>query len=143
MYWTAASWGKWAKSSGITAQLKYKTRIKAMISGVEKLQPDYFFGAVPRYWGSFYAVAPTFAGGDIKKSKVHFDKSLKVAPEYQGTKVLMAELYWTKQGNKKEFKRLLDEVVSSTSEAHPEIGPENMIEKKKAQKLLQNMDELF
>lgn len=143
IYWTAASLGKWAKSSGIAAQLKYKPRITGMIQTVEKLQPDYFFGAVPRYWGAFYAVAPSFAGGDMKKSKQQFDRSLAASPEYIGTRVLMAEVYWTKQGDRKQFESMLKEVIGSNFDNHPELGPENMWEKKKAEKLLKNADELF
>jgi hypothetical protein len=143
IYWTAASLGKWSKISGISAQLKYKTRIKAMVSRVEALQTDYFFAAPARYWGAFYALAPSFAGGDIKKSIIHFEKSLKIAPEYQGTKVLMADVYYTKTGDKKLFEQTLKEVLNSKFDNHPEIGPENALEKKKAQKLLENMDELF
>lgn len=143
IYWTAASLGKWAKASGIAAALKYKTRIKAMIERVEKLQPDYFYGAAPRYWGGFFAVAPSFAGGDMKKSKQSFDKSIALAPEYIGTKVLMAEVYWTKMGDRKAFENMLNDVLKSQHDSHPELGPENQWEKKKAEKLLKNADELF
>ena len=143
IYWTAASLGKWAKATGIAAALKYKTRIKALIERVEKLQPDYFFTAVNRYWGGFFALAPSFAGGDIKKSKINFEKSISASPEYIGTKVLMAEVYWTKVGDKKQFEAMLKDVLNSKFDNHPEIGPENQWEKKKAQKLLNNMDELF
>lgn len=143
IYWTAASLGKWAKATGIAAALKYKTRIKALVGRVEKLDPNYFFSAVNRYWGGFYAVAPSFAGGDLKKSKINFDKSIKGSPEYLGTKVLMAEVYWTKAGDKKKFEETLKEVLNSKYDSHPELGPENQWEKKKAQKLLNNMDDLF
>lgn len=143
IYWTAASLGKWAKATGIAAALKYKTRIKALIERVQNLQPDYFFTAVNRYWGGFYALAPSFAGGDINKSKINFEKSIASSPEYIGTKVLMAEVYWTKVGNKKQFEATLRDVLNSKFDNHPEIGPENQWEKKKAEKLLKNMDELF
>jgi hypothetical protein len=143
IYWTAASLGKWAKASGIAAALKYKTRIKAMIERVGQLEPEYFYGAVPRYWGGFFAVAPSFAGGDMKKSRENFDKSLKIAPGYLGTKVLMADVYWTKQGNKAEFKNALNEVLKSRADIIPELTPENTLEQKKAEKLLQQMNDLF
>ncbi len=143
IYWSAASLGKWAKASGIAAALKYKTRIKAMIDRVEKLKGDYFYGAAQRYWGGFYAVAPSFAGGDLKKSKINFDKSISIAPEYIGTKVLMAEVYWTKAGDKKQFELTLKDALNSSFDNHPELGPENIWEKKKAKKLLDKMDDLF
>jgi Tfp pilus assembly protein PilF len=88
-------------------------------------------------------VAPSFAGGDLNKSKQQFEKSLKMAPEYQGTKVLMADVYFTKKGDKASFEKVLKEVLASKDDNHPEIGPENALEKKKAEKLLKNMDELF
>lgn len=143
IYWSAASLGKWAKFTGIAAALKYKTRIKAMIKTVEKLEPDYFYGAISRYWGGFYSIAPSFAGGDMKKSKEYFEKSISISPEYLGTKVLMADVYYTKVGDKKEFEKSLKEVLASKFDTHPELGPENALEKKKAKKLLEKMDDLF
>ena len=143
IYWTAANLGKWAKATGIAAALKYKNRLKAMVSRVEELEPNYFFAAPARYWGGFYAVAPSFAGGDMKKSKSQFEKSIKLAPEYQGTKVLMADVYFTKEDKKDEFEKILKEVLASKFDDHPEIGPENALEKKKAEKLLVKMNDLF
>lgn len=143
IYWSAASLGKWAKAQGIATQLKYKTRIKAQIQQVEKLQPGYFYSAPARFWGAFYAVAPSFAGGDLKKSKTYFEKSLSEAPEYLGTKVLMAETYFVKMSDQKSFEKTLREVLESKEDKHPELGPENMLEKKKAEKLLESSGDLF
>jgi len=144
MYWTAASLGKFAKANGILASLKYKNKILALISRVEDLKPDYFFGAVDRYWGSYYAAIPSLAGKDLKKSKKHFEKSLTMAPEYLGTKVLKAEIYSVEKDDKNEFKTLLNEVISDSKyDSHPELGPENRMEKIKAKKVLDNQGEYF
>ena len=142
MFWMAAALGKWAKLNGVMASLKYKSQILAMIRQVEKLWPDFFHGAVPRYWGGFYAVAPRIAGGDMKKSKENFKKAMLVAPEYLGTKVLYAELYLTEEDDKKEFKKQLEEVLAA-SDGPAELQPENRLEKKKAEKLLEQIDKLF
>lgn len=142
LFWTAASLGKWARLNGVMSSLKYKGQILAMIKRVEKLRPDFYYGAVPRYWGGFYAVAPSIAGGDMKKSKKNFKKAMKVAPEYLGTKVLYAELYLVKEDEKKEFKKQLEEVLAA-SNGPEEIAPENMLEKKKAERLLEKTDDLF
>lgn len=142
MYWTAANLGKWAKNSGITTTLKYKNRIRTLISTVEKLEPDHFHAAAFRYWGAYYAVAPGFAGGSMPKSKKSFQKSIKMAPDYLGTKVLYAQLYMTKKEDKKGFKKLLNEVINSKVK-NKSLEPENFIEKRKAKKMLANMDDLF
>lgn len=143
-YWTAASIGRFAKTTGIFSSMKYKDKIIALISHTEKHRPDYFHGAVPRYWGSYYAVIPGIAGKDLKKSKKYFEEAMKMAPEYVGTKVLRAETYLVEEEDEKEFKKVLNAVIQDTSlDNHPEVGPENRMEKIKAKKLLDKAKDLF
>ena len=142
LYWSAASLGKWAKANGIMSSLKYKDQILTMIRKVESLKPDYFFGAVDRYWGGFYAIAPGIAGGDMKKSKEHFKKAMKMAPENLGTKVFYAEVYLTKEDEEKEFTEVLNEVLAAPL-GPEEIAPDNVMEKRKAADLLKRKKDLF
>lgn len=142
MYWTAANLGKWAKNSGIATTLKYKNRIKSLVSAVEKHNEKFFYGAAIRYWGAYYAVAPGFAGGSMPKSKKSFQKAIKMAPDYLGTKVLYAQLYMTKKEDKKGFKKLLNEVIKAKVK-NKMLFPENFVEKLKAKKMLENIDDLF
>ncbi len=142
MFWTAASLGKWSKLNGIMSSLKYKGRILAMIKKVEKMKPDFYYGAVARYWGGFYAVAPSIAGGDMEKSKANFLKAMQAAPAYLGTKTLYAELYLVKKDDKTEFTKQLNEVLVAPN-GPEDIIPENMLEKKKAERLLGKADDLF
>lgn len=141
-FWTAASIGKWSKLNGIMSSLKYKDQMLGMIRRVEELKPDYMHGAIPRFWGGFYALAPGFVGGDMKKSKKNFEKAMEMAPAYLGTKVFYAETYLVEEDEKKEFKKVLDEVLAA-EDGPADIQPENRLEKKKAQKLLGNIKELF
>lgn len=141
-FWTAASLGKWSKLNGIMSSLKYKDQMLAMISKVEELTPDYFYGAVPRFWGSFYALAPGFVGGDMKKSKENFKKAQEMAPEYLGTQVLYAESYLVEKGEKKEFEKVLQDILLAPL-GPTEIQPENTLEKQKAERLLSDKKKLF
>ncbi len=142
VYWLAANLGKWAKLSGITTQLKMKAQIKKMIQIVEKYSPDFFYGAVSRYWGAYYAIAPGFAGGSMAKSKQNFQRAFKQAPEYLGSFVLYAENYATRQGDKQEFEKILHYVVDKNLRDEA-ILPENLIEKKKARELLSRSSDFF
>jgi hypothetical protein len=143
LYWIAASLGKWAKLEGIATQLKYKTRIRLIIETIEKKDPKFFWGAIPRFWGAFYAIAPSFAGGDLNKSAFQFKRSLDLAPTYLGTKVLMAEYYFTKKQDRDSFRKALKEVLAFDEKKQPELAPENRIEKRKAQDLLNREEEYF
>ena len=142
MYWTASNLGKWAKNSGIATTLKYKNRIRTLVETVKKLDPKYFYGAAYRYFGAYYAVAPGFAGGDMNKSKKSFAQAIKIAPEYLGTYVLYADLYAVKEGDKDLFKSQLNKVLKAKL-GPKALHPENRVEKKKAEKLLSQMNDKF
>lgn len=143
LYWAAASLGKWAKNSGIATTLKYKNQIRGMIEKVGELSPDYFYGAVHRYWGVYYAVAPGFAGGSMDKSWESFQKSLKVANNYFGTHVLVAENYAPKKSDKALFEKELKWVLAQKANVIPELTPENTLEQKKAKKMLEQIETYF
>lgn len=143
MYWMATALGKWAKANGIAKSLKHLPTVKAFIGRVSELDPTYFHAASDRYWGAYYSVIPSFAGQDLDKSKAHFDKSISAAPEYFGTKVLMAENLAVKQQDQAMFDKLLDEVIAGDAAAVPAITPENTVEQAKANALKAKKSEFF
>ncbi len=141
-YWYAANLGKWASAMGMATGLKHKDRIYKMAAHVLEGGPDYFYGAADRYFGAFYAAAPAFAGGDLKKSQTHFEASIKAGPNYLGTYVLAAEYLATKNGDVAAFDGYLNAVIGALEDP-AEIAPENAIEKRKAATLLSKRDSLF
>jgi tetratricopeptide (TPR) repeat protein len=143
LYWTAVNLGKWAKLSGLGTMLKYKNRIKMMVERVEALDALYFHGAVPRYWGTYYAVAPSFAGGSMEKSLKYYKQSLELAPTYFGTHVLYAENYATRKSDRELFRKHLDIVLKGKPESLPGLEPEQRLEQIKAKKMLETMEEFF
>lgn len=143
MYWYATNLGKWAAGKGFATRLRYKDDIKATMLHVKALDENYFFAAPWRYFGSFEAVTAGLAGGSLEKSEENFKKSVALAPNYLGTKVLWADYLCTKKQDKATFKKLLEEVVVADAKVEPSIEPENRIEQLKAKKLLAEIDERF
>ena len=143
IYWTASALGKWAKGYGIAKALKHKDTIVAYITRVGELKPEFFHGAADRYWGAYYSVLPSFAGQDLPKSRQHFEKSIRTAPDYLGTKVLMAENYAVKSQDRQLFDKLLADVLAADPNSVPELAPENKSEQAKAEALKAKADELF
>lgn len=142
MYWYASALGKWARASGFGVLVGQKDNIKATMDRALALDPEFYHGGPHRYFGSYYAIAPAFAGGDMAKSQEHFDKSLEIAPYFIGTKVLMAENLARKLDDEDMFKRLLQEVIDADLSTVPaEIQPEALIEKEKAAELLKLAEE--
>lgn len=143
MYWTASSLGKWGRLKGLATLLKHKGTVYAYITHLSEQQPDFFYGAADRYWGAYYAALPSFAGRDLDRSAQHFDKSIEIAPEYLGTKVLKASYWAVGTQNAAAFDALLNEVISADPNVDPLIAPENRAEQDKARALLAQKADLF
>jgi len=143
MYWYASALGKWAKKKGFAVLVGQKDNVKATMDRCLALDPNFYYGGPHRYFGAFYAVAPAFAGGDLEKSKVHFNKSLEIEPNFVGTKVLWAAELAVKQQDEDAFEKLLQEVLAAPDDAIPEVTPETIIEKGKAQELLEQQEDYF
>ncbi len=143
MYWYSTNLGKWAASKGFATRLKYKDAIKATMLRVKELKPDFFHGAVFRYFGAFEAATAGIAGGSLELSGENFAKSVEMAPDYLGTKVLWADYLAKKNNDRETYKRLLDEVIAADANANPDLMPENAQDQKKAKKLLAAIDDVF
>ncbi|HXU83006.1 MAG TPA: TRAP transporter TatT component family protein [Polyangia bacterium] len=141
MYWYVVNLGKWARAEGLAALLGNKDRAKGVMTRVLELDETFFHGAPHRYFGAYWSLLPV--GRDLDKSKQHFDKSLAIAPNYAGTKVLMAETYAVKKQDRALFDKLLGEVLAMPDDAMPGLEPEVRIEKDKARELQAKANELF
>jgi hypothetical protein len=142
-YWYCANLGRFATRKGLSARLYYKDKIKAAMERVQALNPTYFYGAADRYLGGFYAVLPSIAGKDLDKSKAHFEASVQAAPEYLTTRAVQAEFLAVELDDEAMYKKLLDEVLAAQDGDNPDIAPENRAAKRKAQKMLSNIGEVF
>lgn len=143
LYWTSSALGKWAKLSGLGKTLKNLPTVKAWMTRVQELDPDYFYSGPDRYWGAYYAAIPSFAGRDLDKSRRHLDAAIAAHPEYLGTKVILAE-YWARGSQDREtFVTALQEVLDADPDVLDDIAAENRAEQDKARALLANVDEYF
>jgi len=143
LYWRSSNLGRWATLESFATLLSYKDEVRAIMEFCLAENPTYWYQGPDRYFGVFYAKAPSFAGGDMKKSAEHFNISMEAHPDYWGTRILMAEEWAIKEDNKQLFLELVDYVLQGDPNVIPYIKPENMCEQRKAQKLKDNMDDYF
>jgi len=143
MFWYGTNLGLWSKKKGFTTMLYYKDTIFKMMQHVLKLDPDYSYGGPHRYFGAYYAIAPAFAGGDLKKSEEHFNWVIKKYPKMVATQRLKAQYLSVKKQDEDEYEDLLNSVLDTKPESFPEFSPEIKAEHKRANKLLDDFDEYF
>ncbi|MFK7991463.1 MAG: TRAP transporter TatT component family protein [Sandaracinaceae bacterium] len=143
LYWRATNLGKWARADGFATLLSFKDEIRAVMTRCLELDRSYFFTGPDRYFGAFYAIAPSYAGGDLERSQQHFEYSISQQPNYFGTHVLMAENLAVKLQNREMFVEHLQLVIDGDPTALVGAEPENRVEQRKATELMTRVDDLF
>lgn len=142
LLWYASSLGKWAAMRRVGTRLKYKDELKAVIDYVAATDPSQH-GATHRWLATYEAQTINILGGSAERSEEHFKKSLEIAPNYVGTKVLWAQFLCPKTGNRALAKKLLEEAVAADPTLDPGNVAENKADQQKAKSLLANFDALF
>lgn len=134
LYWYSANLGNWARIEGIATVLARKDDIKATMDFIAATAPDFFYGAAYRYLGVYWVSLPF--GNDPEKSQEAFDQSLKIAPNFFATRVLIAENLSPITNNTQQFNDELNFVLNTPANIIPELEPENTLEQEKARRLL-------
>ena len=138
LYWRYACLGKWSRIQGMTTLLANRPKFSAMIKRVEELETQmgkkYFFDATLRYQAVGNALSPT---GDKKKADQQFEQAIKQNPNYFAVRNIYAEARL--KGNEDEFKKQVDYVIKGNPKSLPEIESEQIVEQRKAKKLLEDL----
>ena len=142
MLWYASSLGKWAAARRFATRVKYKDELKAVIDRVHAIDETQH-GATNRWLGGYEAQTMGIGGGSSERSEAYFKKSLALAPNFFGTKVLWAQFLCPKTHDRATYQRLLNEVIAGDPELDPNNVAENKADQKKAKQLLADIDTLF
>lgn len=140
-YWLASALGKWGKIQGVAKVLGQLPTVKAYITKVEELQPEFYHYGPARYWGAYYS-ASSFTW-DEEKSTNYFEASVEGAPYYLPTRGLRAEQLAVKTENYPQFVEDIEFIRGFDVSSHPELVPENTLEQRKAEALWAKRAELF
>jgi tetratricopeptide (TPR) repeat protein len=143
LYWRASALGRWARRDGFATVLAYKDEIRAIMTYCLNNDRHYYNAGPDRYFGAFYAVAPTYAGGDLELSRQHFEYAIGVEPNFYGTHVLFAMEYAVKAQDRELFTTQLNLVINGNPDVLPDVRPEQLVEIRKANDGMARMDELF
>jgi hypothetical protein len=142
-YWYCANIGRFASRKGLRARLHYRDRVEAAMLRVLELEKQFFHAGPDRFLGGFYAAVPSIAGKSFDKSREHFDRAKKLAPEYLGTWVVEAQYLAIELEDRVMYEEALRVVLSGPDGDDPNIAPENRAAKRTAEKMLKEVEEKF
>ena len=145
LFWTANAWfGAINLAQDKVENLAMLPKVLQLLQRAAQLDEGYFYGAPHLILGGYQASLPKVLGGKPEKAREHFEKAIALS---EGKallgKVLLAQLYATKVGNKALFQKVLQEVVDASVDVLPAARLPNLIAKRKAARLLKRMAELF
>lgn len=132
LYWKYAALAKWSRLKGLMTLLENKATFTAINARVEQLDPKFFHAAVLRYKAAANFASPT---GNKKEGHEQFTQAIRIAPNYFGAKVLYVDLGL--RGDEEKAIKLLKEVINGNPNSIPAIRSEQIIEQRKAKKLLE------
>ena len=140
LYWWAANKAQYIFNKPVIERINNREILEVLLHRIIAIDPDFYFSGAYRIFGMFYTRIP---GIELEQSSKYFSQTLSQHPMFLGNKVLMAEYYHQKKGNKEQFYNLLREVIDSDINLLPEAIPENIYYKERAKYLIDNISTLF
>lgn len=119
-------------------------KVKVVIERVAELDETYYDAGPHMILGSIYGSLSPTLGGDHKRSKAHFERGLKLTKRrFLLVQVMYAKTLAVQTQDKALFTKLLDEVLKADLAIYPEQNLANVAAKRRARRLLKQMDDLF
>ena len=145
LFWGAYNWGNWVNMNLHEPEaIADAPRMELMMARVLELNPAFYYGGPELFYGVYYGGRPAMLGGNVKKAKNHFEKSLKLTErKFLISQVLYAQYFAVQTQDKMLYRKLLEEVVSAKDDILPEQNLITQLAKKKAHRLLENQRRLF
>ena len=145
LFWTTAPWALYLNvARDNMSAMAMLPVLRAMITHINQLDPQYFFGMPVMFKAMLYAVAPMF-GGDELKSKQAFTKISTMNKNYMFfSDVLKARFFCTQFDHPQEGIKILEMIMQADFSKIPaKYNFMNAIARKKARLYLKYADEIF
>jgi hypothetical protein len=127
-----------------TGGLLHSPERVAMMQRVLELDESYFYGGAHLFFATIYSSRPKMLGGDIEKSRQHFERCFEFAQEkFLLPYVYYARYYATRTFDAELFISTLNKIIATPDDILPEQRLPNAIAKQKASILLKKSEEFF
>jgi tetratricopeptide (TPR) repeat protein len=145
LYWAANNWMAWiALNLNNPEVLLDIPKVEAMLLRAVELDETFYYGSAHATLGAFYASRSKAIGGDPEKARYHFERAFKLSrSKLLFVHLLYAQYYAYQIQDRDLFVKTLEAVVATPVDYFPEKNFANEIAKRKAQKLLEDVDMYF
>jgi tetratricopeptide (TPR) repeat protein len=145
LYWSAASWGATISLGIGRADLAGDLHVvRGLAERALSLDPDYASGATHELMISLESL-DELVGGSETRAREHFKRAIELqkGQPQAGPYVSLATGIALKKQNRDEFEQLLKEALAIDPDKHPKVRLANLAAQRRAQFLLDQIDELF
>ena len=145
LYWCAAAYaGAIQSSNGNPEWVIQLPKIGFLLEAALDLDPDWNYGSLYTAMISYSLIRHDAKENKIEIAKTFFDNAIKASKgEDLSPYISYAENIAILQQNKKEFTNMLYKALNIDIHANPELSLTNYINQKRANWLLDNIDEFF
>jgi hypothetical protein len=145
IFWTAYNWGNYINLNLSDPEtVSDLSKVNAMMQFVLDNDETYYYGAAHLYFGTSLSKMPAVLGGNLQKSKEHFEKCIAIN---KGTFLMVyvyyARMYAVATQDEDLFQELLNKVLSSPYNVDKDLILPNIMAQEKAKYHMENMGEYF
>ncbi len=145
LFWLGYNWGAYANLNRTSVEaIGDLPKVMALMNRVLTLDEGFYFGGAHLFLGSYYGSLPRMMGGNPDTAKKHFDRAMQLTDnKFLLTKVYYAQYYARTTLDEELFKSTLTDVLAAPIDILPEQKLLTMLSKRRAQTLLDQMEDLF
>ena len=119
-------------------------KAKALVARALELDETYYHAAGHMIFGALFGSMGQMLGGDPKIAKKHFDRALLLTKRrFLLVQAMYAKTLAVQLQDRGLFKKLCDEVLAAELTIHPDQKLANVAAKRRARRLLAQIDDLF
>jgi len=145
LFWAGYGWGTWIGfSQGAPAAVADLPKVEQLMLRVLALDEGFYYGGAHLFLGVYYGSRPAMLGGRPEVSRAHFEKALALGHrQFLPALVAYAEYYARQTQDQELYVRLLEETLAFDLAQAPDSTLPNVLAKRKARKMLAQVDDFF
>ena len=145
LFWSGYGWATWIGfSKGAPAAVADLPKVEQLMLRVLALDEGFYHGGAHLFLGIYHGSRPVMLGGRPEVSREHFERALALGDRrFLPTLVAYAEYYARQTQDRELFVRLLEEALAFDLAVAPDLTLPNVLARRRAQKLLAQVDDFF